>query len=488
MPTIRVAGTVSGVLGLMSSAASRPPFSASHSSYPTTGQTMAESASVSSAQSSAPSSSVQLSSAQSSISAAAQPAATATATSEPHPPKRPRLVGPPARPLVPKPVPERVKVSQKPPEPEVPKVIGPISKPSERMQYRAIGLLQGKYVASEEQFNRGNILLADGTLIDSVLLGRVTSLIKKHIDLETEHIWVVYPRTLYKEDEKEPALHMQIVGVWEPETLSSSDDSYGSDSKESGSKESDINGSDLKDTEAKSGDLKNSDKGVQSPRYLSTEEAGKQCDRFSIRGEVAKYSEENNEITINIVQKSKSENAKPKRPFKLLINGQLEGRTVGYFWDLKVKREGGELKLEQATQVGVVPPKKKPKTTRRSSDRKQSGSKSRHSAPKPAPKKKKAESAANPTEFDRASSAQAAEAPTTPALKNSARAAIAEPKPASINAQADKVAAETRSKSVQATHAQPTDAQPTGAQPTDTQSVDTQPDTQASETSVSKEV
>ena len=303
------------------------------------------------------------------------------------PPKRPQLMGPPARPKPPKPAPEpapaaaQKAAAQKPPEPEKPKVIGPISAPSERMQYRAIGLLKGKYVASEEQFNRGDILLSDETLIDSVLLGRVTSLIKKHIDLETEHLWVVYPRTLYKEEDNEPALHMQIVGVWEPEKLSTAKES---DSKNTAEQD----GAEKEDAD-KDGDAES-----QAPRYLSTAEATEQCDQFSIRGEIAKYSEEDSEITVNIVQKSKSENVKPKRPFKLLISGKLEGRTTGYFWDLKVKREGGQLILEKAAQIAVVPPKKKSKDARSSGGRKRpTGGKPRtgSSVPKPMPKKKSAE-------------------------------------------------------------------------------------------------
>ena len=234
------------------------------------------------------------------------------------------------------------------------------------MQYRAIGLLTGKYVASEEQFNRGNILLEDDTLIDAVLLGRVTSLIKKHIDLDTNHLWVVYPRTLYKEEENnEPALHMQIVGVWEPETLNAS---KGNKTESAGEADS------------------------QAPRYLSTLEATEQRDQFSIRGEIAKYSEETREITVNIVQKSKSENVKPKRPFKLVISGTLTGRTTGYFWDFEVKREGGQLVLVEATQVAVVPPKKKAKDARRDGGRKRAAGKPRSAAaPKPMPKKKKAD-------------------------------------------------------------------------------------------------
>lgn len=298
------------------------------------------------------------------------------------PPSRPQLMGPPARPKPPAVVPEPEPVVEKaapPPKPEVPQKIGPISPPSERMQYRAIGLIKGKYIASEEQFNRGNIAVEDGTLIDAVLLGRVTSLIKKHIDLETPHLWVVYPRTLYSE-ENVPALHVQIVGVWEPETLSD-----------------------------RNGDSKPAE---EDSKYLSTAEATEQCDTFSVRGEIAKYTEDKNEIVVNIVQKSRSETTKPKRPFKLLINGQLEGRTTGYFWDLAVERKAGQLMLKESTQIAVVPPKKKAKGgARKHTNRRLAVGKPRTGGPvpKPVPKVKAAADKA------KAENAPAEALPTEPA-------------------------------------------------------------------------
>ncbi|MGC1308841.1 MAG: hypothetical protein WA885_16565 [Phormidesmis sp.] len=298
-------------------------------------------------------------SSESDTSARAASSGTASSDGLRKPPNRPQLMGPPARPKPPEPTPEPV--ATQPAEPKVPARIGPISAPSERMQYRAIGLLQGKYVASEEQLNRGNIEVEDGTLVDAVLLGRVTSLIKKHIDLETNHLWVVYPRTLYTE-ENEPALHVQIVGVWEPETLNA-----------------------------------NKEDSEEGPKYLSTAEASDQCDTFSVRGEIAKYDEEKSEIVVNIVQKSKSETVKPKRPFKLLISGKLNGRATGYFWDLKVAREEGQLVLVESTQVGVVPPKKKSARDARGKEgarRRPPGGKPKSSAgapvPKPVPKPKSA--------------------------------------------------------------------------------------------------
>ena len=296
------------------------------------------------------------------------------------PPSRPQLMGPPARPKSPAPDPEPAPTETVAPAPEAPQKIGPISPPSERMQYRAIGLLKGKYVASEEQFNRGDIAAEDGTLIDAVLLGRVTSLIKKHIDLESDHLWVVYPRTLYS-DENVPALHVQIVGVWEPETLNARNDA----------------GEATEKPEEKSEEKpkeKPEEKSEEASKYLSTAEATQQCDTFSVRGEVAKYSDDKGEIVVNIVQKSKSETVKPKRPFKLLISGELTGRTTGYFWDLQVKRQAGKLVLQEATQIAVVPPKKKSKDTRKEGGnrRRPPAGKPRGSSgapiPKPVPKPK----------------------------------------------------------------------------------------------------
>ena len=91
----------------------------------------------------------------------------------------------------------------------------PIPEPSHPRQYRAIGLIQGTYQPSEDQLTRGTLTTEDGAQIDAVLLGRVISLIKNHLDLAVPHLWVVYPRTRQSND----CLHVQVVGVWEPETL-----------------------------------------------------------------------------------------------------------------------------------------------------------------------------------------------------------------------------------------------------------------------------
>lgn len=192
----------------------------------------------------------------------------------------------------------------------------PIAPPSEPMQYRAIGLLQGKYAPSEESFNRGAITNHDGSVTAAVLLGRTTSLVKKHLDLEKEHLWVVYPRTIFQDD---IGIAVQIVGVWEPETLNEEEDDA-----------------------------------LEPPTDAI------QPDYFSIRGEVVKYDERKQEITISIVQKMRT-GKQPKRPFKLVINGSIGVKTIGYFWDMDVRREGNQFVLTEGHYVAAVPPKKRSK-------------------------------------------------------------------------------------------------------------------------------
>ncbi|MEL6442267.1 MAG: hypothetical protein AAFQ80_23850 [Cyanobacteria bacterium J06621_8] len=189
----------------------------------------------------------------------------------------------------------------------------PIPPPSHPRQYRAIGLIKAKYQKSAEQMTQGNLLTTDGAEIEAVLLGRIISLIKNHLDLSQEHLWVVYPRTKMQEER----LHAQIVGVWEPETLS---------------------------------------------QDAATEEvSGKEAEHgyFSIRGEVIFYSVEEEVIIIKIKQFPKKEGEKPKF-FKLKLKGVLGEKPLKRFWDLKVRLQGEDLIIEEGTDLGFAQ-KRKPK-------------------------------------------------------------------------------------------------------------------------------
>lgn len=213
----------------------------------------------------------------------------------------------------------------------------PIPPASEPMQYRAIGLVRGIYAPSEEQFTRGTLTTEDGTVIDAVLLGRVMSLVKKHLDLTQAHLWVVYPRTR----EKATDLHAQIVGVWEPESLTKPKEADEPETDEASSETASETGSET----VKAG----------MPDGLTD-------GYFSVRGEVLSVSPEDNRVVVR-VQQSPKKTDKPgedkERMFKIILHGTLEGKTVGYFWDLHVQRQGNNLTLQNGTMIGLVPPKKR---------------------------------------------------------------------------------------------------------------------------------
>lgn len=193
----------------------------------------------------------------------------------------------------------------------------PIPPPSERMQYRAIGVVRGRYVPSDAAtFNRGVLITEDGAEIETVLLGQVMSLIKKYLDLNESHLWVVYPRTKAADNkaaDNDVNLHLQIVGVWEPERL-------------------------------------------QRDRPISSD-PGVSDGYFSVRGEVIFNSQEKNFVVVKVQQLPRRRGEKIKA-FKLKLKGTVPMKSPGYFWDLQVQRQGTNLVVNEATVVGVLPPRK----------------------------------------------------------------------------------------------------------------------------------
>lgn len=191
----------------------------------------------------------------------------------------------------------------------------PIPPPSETMQYRAIGLVEGQYIPSAEQFTRGVLKTEDGSELDAVLLGRVMNLVRKHLEPEKPYLWVVYPRTR----EKENTLHLQIMGVWAPVEM-------GQEVSE--------------DLDPK-----------LVPNY------------FSVRGEVVFQSQEKGFVVVKIRTAKKSAQNKPLA-FKLKLEGQLPAKGVGHFWELEVYRHGIELQIASGTLIAAIP-KPKPKPPRK---------------------------------------------------------------------------------------------------------------------------
>ena len=181
----------------------------------------------------------------------------------------------------------------------------PIPKVTNQLQYRAIGIINGKYIPhNTEQLNRGYLTDKKGEKIDAVVLGKALSLLKKHIDLEKSYFWVVYPKNKNTQN-----LHLQVVGIWDPYQLND----FSNDSLKANFSEL-LKELDLKDN------------------------------YFSVRGELVFVNTQKKEIVIKINPVSKLKNLKNKN-FKLVIKGELSLELLNSFVSLDILRDGNTLKL-----------------------------------------------------------------------------------------------------------------------------------------------
>lgn len=188
-------------------------------------------------------------------------------------------------------------------------LLTPIRPPDHPLQYRAIGVVRGVYTPEKEQFTRGTLTTPEGNVLDVVLLGRVMNIVRKHLKDDQIYHWVVYPRTR----DQEKTLHLQIVGVWEPELLG---------------------------------------------RLVPDEPVA--VDVFSIRGEVIFQSPR--KVVVKIRQAPRANGR--AIPFKLQLLGALPARGIGQFWDFQVMRNGHELTILDAISVAELPQKPKFKPRR----------------------------------------------------------------------------------------------------------------------------
>ncbi len=194
----------------------------------------------------------------------------------------------------------------------------PIPPVTEPLQYRAIGVVRGTYHTNDkEKFTRGYLVDEQGEQVEAVVLGRVITLIRRHLNIDEPHLWVVYPRCRESDH-----LHLQISGIWEPSTLAKR----------------------KQDGNLKSADTINLD-------YLPEGD-----DYFSIRGELIYTRPETNDLVVRIRQKPRSKLIKPQ-PFKILIKGEISLEYLRKFVSLDVRRKGQNLVLEKYEILGAVPSK-----------------------------------------------------------------------------------------------------------------------------------
>jgi hypothetical protein len=181
----------------------------------------------------------------------------------------------------------------------------PIPQVTYQLQYRAIGIINGKFTPHDsEQLNRGFLIDIKGEKIETVVLGKALSLLKKHIDLKKNYYWVVYPKNKNTQN-----LHLQVAGIWDPYKLN---------------------------------DFQNDSSQTNFSKLLK--ELDLEDNYFSVRGELVFVNTQKKEIVIKICSDSKLKNLKNKN-FKLVIKGELSLELLNCFVSLDIKRDGNALKL-----------------------------------------------------------------------------------------------------------------------------------------------
>ena len=181
----------------------------------------------------------------------------------------------------------------------------PIPKVTNQLQYRAIGIINGKFTPHDsKQLNRGFLIDNKGEKIETVVLGKALSLLKKHINLKKSYFWVVYPKNKNAQN-----LHLQVAGIWDPYQLNN---------------------------------LPNDSSKVNFSNLL--EELDLKDNYFSVRGELVFVNTQKKEFVIKICVASKLKNLKNKN-FKLTIKGELSLELLNSFLSLDVIRDGNALEL-----------------------------------------------------------------------------------------------------------------------------------------------
>tara|TARA_S200000501_G_scaffold63273_1_gene54092 strand:+ start:291 stop:887 length:597 start_codon:yes stop_codon:yes gene_type:complete len=180
----------------------------------------------------------------------------------------------------------------------------PIQEVTNKLQYRAIGIVKGIYKPNnKDQLNRGTLTDKDGNIIDTVILGKALPLIKKYINLDKNYFWIVYPRNKSTNN-----LHLQVAGIWDPYQLNQVDN--------------------------------NSEK---DPNEI-LEELNLSNNYFSIRGELVYVNTQKKEVVIKICSSPTSKRSKDPT-FKIIVEGEISLQFLKNFVSLDVIRDRNILRM-----------------------------------------------------------------------------------------------------------------------------------------------
>ncbi len=181
----------------------------------------------------------------------------------------------------------------------------PIQEVTNKLQYRAIGIVKGIYKPNNiDQLNRGTLTDKEGKILETVILGKAIALIKKYINLEKDYFWIVYPRNKNINN-----LHLQVAGIWDPYQLNQFDKN-------------------------------NSEKDLNE----LLEELNLNNNYFSIRGELVYVNTKKKEIVIKICSSPPSKRSKYST-FKIIIEGEIPLQFLNNFVSLDVIRDVNTLRM-----------------------------------------------------------------------------------------------------------------------------------------------
>lgn len=193
--------------------------------------------------------------------------------------------------------------------------------PTDPLQYRAVGLMNGRYTPGVA-INKGTFHTEDGLKLRAYINPSIIHFVRKdEAATETVATWTVYPRTL----KLPPYLAVEL-------------------------------------------------RHIRRSRNPAEEAAiQRTINHFSIRGQVVDYVENANgsrsfavEIRRNPQEGEQLDPGKQRdRPIYLTVFGQLKDVAIGQFWAMRVHREKTRLWIDNATLIDVLPlPAPRPKLKR----------------------------------------------------------------------------------------------------------------------------
>ena len=180
----------------------------------------------------------------------------------------------------------------------------PIPKVTENLQNRAIGIIYGSYKpSSKDSLNKGFLKDQNNLSLDAVVLGKTLPLIKKYIDFNKKYFYIVYPR-----NRNSNSLHLQIAGIWDPNSLNK-------EQKDNPQNYNEI---------LKNFDLKDN--------------------FFSVRGKLIFVKIPEKEVIVKITPSNTLNNK--NKSFKLILKAELPLNLINSFLSIDALRDGTTLRME----------------------------------------------------------------------------------------------------------------------------------------------